>query len=217
MDMDPLHNMQEYHKIHTIWKRDEKGRVIEGDYSLPEFEYLAGVDWEWTEKIDGTNVRVGWDESGEVSFGGRTSNAQLPTKLFAALRDLFLTEEKITKMQDMFIDNKVTLYGEGYGAGIQKGGGNYRPDQGLILYDIWLNGWWLKRDDVADIAFKLGIPYAPVVGKTTLAEACDFVRHGFDSAWGPFEAEGLVGRPSLELFDRAGRRIITKIKCRDYK
>jgi hypothetical protein len=37
------------------------------------------------------------------------------------------------------------------------------------------------------------------------------------SRWGEFEAEGLVARPEVELFDRAGHRIITKIKAKDLK
>jgi hypothetical protein len=36
--------MNEYHKIHTIFKRDEKGKLIFGDFSRPEFEYLQHND-----------------------------------------------------------------------------------------------------------------------------------------------------------------------------
>jgi len=38
-----------------------------------------------------------------------------------------------------------------------------------------------------------------------------------ESVWGDFQAEGIVARPGVELFDRAGRRIITKLKCRDFR
>jgi hypothetical protein len=31
-----------------------------------------------------------------------------------------------------------------------------------------------------------------------------------------FQAEGIIARPSVELFSRGGHRIITKIKCRDF-
>lgn len=50
--------MSEYHKINTLFKRDEKNLIIEGDYSCPEFAYLAENEWTWTEKVDGTNIRV---------------------------------------------------------------------------------------------------------------------------------------------------------------
>ena len=35
--------------------------------------------------------------------------------------------------------------------------------------------------------------------------------------WGDFQAEGYVARPSIELHTRGGDRIITKIKCKDFR
>ena len=32
--------MDKYPKINTVYKRDEKGRLIDGHWSTPEFEYL---------------------------------------------------------------------------------------------------------------------------------------------------------------------------------
>jgi len=40
---------------------------------------------------------------------------------------------------------------------------------------------------------------------------------GFMSAWGEFKAEGIVARPSIELIARNGKRIITKIKHKDFE
>ena len=77
--------MREYPKINTIWKRDDRGRVIEGEYATPELEYLADLAWEWTEKVNGTNIRIGWDGAkpplGDYEIGGRTADAQIPAKL----------------------------------------------------------------------------------------------------------------------------------------
>ena len=50
--------MKEYHKIQTVFKRDPETNhrtLLEGQYSMPEFEYLANNQWVFTEKIDGTN------------------------------------------------------------------------------------------------------------------------------------------------------------------
>lgn len=55
----------EYHKINSIYKRDEKTKEFTNEFSLPEFEYLKHNLWEFTEKIDGTNVRIIW-ENGEL-------------------------------------------------------------------------------------------------------------------------------------------------------
>ena len=37
---------------------------------------------------------------------------------------------------EVFPDGAAVLYGEGYGAKIQKGGGNYRADQDFVLFDV---------------------------------------------------------------------------------
>ena len=113
--------------------------------------------------------------------------------------------------------NGVCLYGEGYGAKIQKGGGNYRPDQDFVLFDVLVDEWWLQRENVEDIATKLGIEVVPIIGEGTLHDMVDQTRGRFDSAWGPFLAEGIVARPVTELKTRSGHRLITKIKCKDFR
>lgn len=205
--------MNEYVKINTIWKRDERGRIIEGDYATPELAYLAGTDWEWTEKVDGTNVRVGWNGS-TVEFGGRTANAQMPTKLVAALRDLF---SDTSMLSEVFGESEAVLYGEGYGAGIQGGGGNYSPSQTFVLFDVTVGPWWLRREDVTDVAGKLGLRTVPIIGRGTLQWASDQAKASLTSDWGAFASEGLVGRPAVDLFSRKGERVMAKIKTKDFR
>nr|VFJ68585.1 MAG: RNA ligase [Candidatus Kentron sp. FW] len=208
--------MSEYHKIQTVYKRDPatKHKTLSmGAYSMPEFEYLANNTWSFTEKVDGTNIRV-YIKDGEVRFGGKTDNAQIPTHLSKALDELFTP--KHDALLENFKDADVCLYGEGYGAKIQKGGGLYRQDQGFVLFDIRIGEWWLKREDIEEIAGGLGIDIVPVIGYGTLDEMIDMARNGFDSRWGKFAAEGIVARPTVELKTRAGKRIITKIKGKDF-
>jgi hypothetical protein len=78
--------MKEYHKIETLFDRDDKFKVVIGKWRLPEFEYLKDNLWLYTEKIDGTNIRVMWDaQTKAVRFGGKTDNAQMPAFLLAKL------------------------------------------------------------------------------------------------------------------------------------
>lgn len=210
--------MSEYHKIQTIFKRDMSKRktLLEGQWTLPEFEYLAGNLWEFTEKVDGTNVRVTFNAGIGLSFGGRTDDAQMPTQLMARLHERF--DPQVTRLAEMFPDpaSSVVLYGEGYGAKIQKGGINYRSDQDFVLFDVRVGQWWLQRKDVEDVAHKLGLDVVPVIGMGTLHAAVAWVKRGIVSNWGPFWAEGIVARPRTELMTRSGQRIIAKIKCRDF-
>lgn len=205
--------MKEYSKIQSIFKRDEKShKFIEGAFSLPEFEYLKDNTWVWTEKIDGTNIRVFWDGE-KVSFGGRTANAQIPVFLYDKLNELFSSD----KFKEYFPDTPLCLYGEGYGARIQKGGGNYISNGvSFILFDVLIGDWWLKREDLEDIAIKLQIDIVPVIGKGSLSDAASFIKKGFTSTFGDFLAEGLVLKPEVDLFSRMGHRIISKIKHTDF-
>lgn len=210
--------MSEYHKIHTVFKRDLQSRtkdIIEGEYSRPEFEYLANNAWTFTEKVDGTNIRVILKD-GTVTFGGRTDAASIPANLVSRLNERFLTVSARQKFAAAFPDGAV-LYGEGYGPKIQKGGGLYRKDQDFVLFDIRVGRWWLLRPAVEDVAKCLGIDIVPIVGEGTIKDAVEKVRGGLTSAWGNFQAEGLVLRPKTELLTRGGDRIITKIKGRDFK
>lgn len=205
--------MREYHKIDTIFKRDPQNlkRIVEGDFSQDAFAYLVGNEWIFTEKVDGTNIRVIVDD-GRVRFGGKTDNASIPAKLIDCLRDRFLPQQ--SAMLDMFPEG-ACLYGEGYGAKIQSGG-NYRPDQDFVLFDVLIGEWWLHRDAIEDIASKLGLDVVPIIGTGSLADAVSLTRAGFPSRWGSFIAEGIVARPAVELKTRNGRRVITKIKHRDF-
>jgi len=205
-----------YPKIKTVFERNPETKyktLLEGKFATPEFEYLQNNTWIWTEKVDGTNTRVIFDGEA-ITFGGKTDRAQMPAFLVNKLNELFLPQIEVFK--ENFPDG-ICLYGEGYGAKIQKGGGNYRQDQGFVLFDVKIGEWWLKREDVSDVATKLGIDVVPEVGIGNLQEMVEFVRHGFRSKWGDFQAEGIVARPLVELAARSGRRIITKIKHKDFK
>ena len=208
--------MSEYHKIQSIFKRDmtsPRKTLIEGDWTQPEFEYLAGNAWEFTEKVDGTNIRVILKD-GAVTFGGRTDEAQIPAKLAERLNERFLPQAAL--MVEV-LGNDAVLYGEGYGAKIQKVGGSYRPDQDFVLFDVRVGPWWLKRLDVQDIGEQLGLDVVPVIGSGSLHDAVAWAKRGIRSTWGDFEAEGIVARPSVELQTRGGQRLIAKIKCRDFR
>ena len=208
--------MKSYHKIQTVYKRNPKTKVralLEGDYSLPEFSYLQNNVWEFTEKVDGTNIRVMFNGQ-DVTFGGKTDNASIPSLLVSRLNDRFMKFPILQVFREKFKDG-VCFYGEGYGAKIQKGGGNYRQDQDFVLFDVKIGHWWLQRKDVCEIAHVFGIDVVPAIGQGTLKEMVQMAKAGFKSRWGDFQAEGIVARPLVELNTRGGNRVITKIKCKD--
>lgn len=208
--------MKEYHKIITVFERDPETKfrtLLHGIFATPELKFLADADWIFTEKVDGTNIRVMWN--GEtVVFGGKTDNAQIPAFLVERLQSRFSTTEGRQRLAETLPDG-AGLYGEGYGTKIQKGG-NYRPDQDFVLFDVKVGDWWLQRPDIEDVAHNLALDVVPIIGTGTLFNMADLAAKGFQSQWGPFTAEGIVARPATELCTRSGHRIITKIKHRDF-
>ena len=203
--------MFEYPKIDSIWKRDNRGVFLD-IYSTPEIEYLKDAPWSWAEKVDGTNIRVFSWEGSEPIFRGRTDQAKIPLYLFDRLSEIF----------PRFVKDKAPpgtiLFGEGYGAKIQKGGGNYKSDGcDFVLFDVFIENCWMARESLEDIASKLNLAIVPIVGVGTLEEASIAVKEGITSTWGNFPMEGLVLKPTVELRNRIGNRIITKVKGKDFR
>lgn len=206
----------EYGKIDTLFERDERFVV---NPSILRKRVIGTIrEWEVTEKIDGTNIRVMFSEHGTIRFGGRTQNAQVPADLMQFLMRTFTPDalKSVFWIDASPVPVSVILYGEGYGAGIQKGGG-YRPDKGFILFDVLVAGkWWLDRPAVEEIASKLGVPAVPNMGLKPMDEIVDLVRNGFKSLIGDCQAEGIVARPIETLFDKRGERLIIKLKTKDF-
>lgn len=210
--------MKEYHKIETLFERDMEGskKLIEGKFRNPVVEYLKDNQWIFTEKVDGTNIRVHWDGH-TVVFGGRTDSAQIPSGLVQKLNTLFLgiTNEQI--FEQKFGGNPVTFYGEGFGPKIQNGG-NYADEVDFVLFDICVGEIFLKRENIEDLAKAFNIKCVPIVLVGTIAEAVEYVKNKPKSvlAIRDVDSEGLVGTPKERIFDVKGERVIVKIKARDF-
>lgn len=209
--------MIEYNKIDTLYKRDMEGskKLLEGEFRNPAVEFLKDNLWQFTEKIDGTNIRVHWDGH-KVQFGGRTERAEIPAHLMNYLSSTFGTSEAEQIFEEKFGETEVILFGEGYGPKIQNGGA-YRPDVSFILFDVLISGNYQPRESIEDIAKAFGIDIVPIIFEGTIQEGVDFVKTHPDSTMGTAKMEGLVGRPKVEMRDRCGKRVIVKIKWEDFK
>ena len=189
----------------------------------------------WDDPVEGSRVE---GVSFSVRFAGKTDNAQIPPKLLAhmeakypkekvlaslGLKEFIPVEEWETEHNWLSYDqipDLYTIYGEGYGLGIQKGGNYIKNGNEFIVFDVKVNDIYLKTDARDEIATKLGAPIVPFIGYFTLDEAIDFVRKGFKStiAENPdYMAEGLVLRTDLGLRNRMGKRLIVKVKYEDFQ
>lgn len=207
--------LKEYEKIETVFLRDEKTKkLLEGKYRNKTVEYLKDNTWEFTEKIDGTNIRVYWDGH-KVSYYGRTDKAQIPAQLMNKLIELFGGDINEEIFEQKFGDKEVILIGEGYGAKIQNGG-SYRNDNDFILFDVCINEKYISREGVKDIANAFNIDTVPIIMIGNLEDGIKYVKERPKSKIGSANSEGLVARPLYELQDENGKRIIVKLKVRDF-
>ena len=210
-----------YPKIYAPFMRFTEGparnTLDKTRWYCPEFEGLKDVPWVWTEKIDGTNIRVLWDGH-RVVIGGRTATAQLNWQLVDFLTTTFPEE----LFEQHFKDTKAVLFGEGFGAGINNGG-SYSETKNFALFDVAvadnnhpLGHWWLEPNAVFDVSEEMGCSIVPYIGTFNVEMAIGVVEDGMPSFYGNFPAEGIVGRPLGGYLSRKAQRILMKVKGRDF-
>lgn len=208
-----------YPKIETVFNRDEKTfKVNTNRYKDKIYSIIR--EWEFTEKIDGTNIRI--LKGNCLELGGRTENAEVPKAIEHYIFDLISME----KLQEIFGDKDVVIFGEGYGGKIQAGekdklrGGKYSNTEKFIVFDVLVSGkFWLKRSDLEEICKNLGFDVVPILPISNLNEACHVTKNGFRSILGDgsIKAEGMIGKTAIPLFDSLHRRVICKIKTEDFE
>jgi len=226
----------EYPKIDTLYDRDEKHAIMVEKLRRPEFELIKR--FQITEKINGRNTRITLFDDGEVVFGGKTDNADIPSELIKYLIKTFTPE----KMQNTFwgdpekIPKSVTLYGEGYGAKMSSGSGIYRRgnDVSFRLFDCFIEEWWLERENLEDIASKLEIKCVPIIATIDfLPKSASEIHELFYNVKDLLVAseegnysnttlqlsppEGIVAKTVPLLFNRKGEKVMWKLKIKDFK
>lgn len=228
-------------EIPQRWLATEK---VDGTNVCVSFERIGATH----EEAGCTREGCEYGEKWVVRFYGRTANAQMPTFLLDHLQRTFTLEKMkslwrgklscvicggrgvmtITPLYDAcscFEPYPIVLYGEGYGAKIQKGGGNYRRnnDVSFRLFDVLIGDIWLARTSVEDVARQLNVPSVPKLGENwELGEIVEAVRGGVLSHVAYLEgvegtkAEGVVAFTDPPLFNGRGQRLIWKLKTQDF-
>lgn len=207
--------MIEYHKIETLFHRDEQTFKIKEPYVLKNKIYGELKHWDCFEKIDGTNIRVFWDcNAKKIHVMGRTNNAQISGDLVRYMYD----SVNPAFFNEYFPETTCTIFGEGYGAGIQSGGG-YSREKRFAIFDVLVDEqWWLNREHVEQAAERLLLPTVPYLGCFPLETVIELARNGFKSGveGATCQAEGIIGKPIENLFDKRGNRVILKLKTKDF-
>ena len=210
--------MSEYPKIPALYRRsaDKGHRVLVGQCNDPAVEYLKDNLWFFKEKLDGTNVRIEWDGF-EVRFFGRTDRAQLPPPLLEHLDVLYGGGDFEAMFEQTFGEKPVTIYGEGIGPKINKGG-DYGDVQ-FVAFDVLVDEtYWLDQGSLEAVLTSMGVPFVPLYfpGPERLSDVVRKINHegrvisGYKTA---SPAEGLVATPAYPVRSVRGKRIQVKIKA----
>ena len=141
-DRKKLNSLTKYPSILTFHKM-VNGNLIDSPYEDNIDDFYA------TEKIDGTNVRIIIDYSGNVVIGSRENLLYLNGEYFydtsQGIVEYFLkNDEKIKELVDtsLYLDllnernDLVIIYGELYGGKIGKGAKNYGIENDFRIFDI---------------------------------------------------------------------------------
>lgn len=165
------------------------------------------------EKIDGTSTKVIFKD-GEVNFASGCINHEIFVKLF----DLEFLKSKFA---ELFGNETVVIYGEGYAGKIQKMSATYGKDLKFIAFEVKVGGSWLNVPNAEDIVNKLKlefVSYKKIKAEIDLidaerdADSVQAVRNGM----GSHIREGIVIRPLIELTKNNGERIIAKHKREEF-
>lgn len=187
---------------------------VKDDYRNPMFFYLSNLPWTAKRKYDGTNIRIKWDGE-QAIVAGKTDKANIESipglKEFVEKR---LLEERFE--EHLGRDKTFYLFGEWVGPKVQDNELGLEEND-LILFDVKVeDGVWFSPENVIDFAENFGLShfetYAEHIDEAdNLDELIGRVQKG---AYADFE--GIVCEPLCQALDRQGRRVICKIKNKDY-
>jgi hypothetical protein len=222
LKMEELNKFTTYTKYSSPFKKDEKFmNTTELSQKLPKGRWIK------TEKVDGTNIRIildTQDENRERNFyiGSRklilNQNDKSSNQFFDCLNDI-----NIFKLIEYFKDVKQTIiiYGEGYGAGVQKGG-IYSPKKNFRVFDIRIGNAYQDWEYIEKVCIDNQLNIVPVIGECEELnyEECikslnEFQNTLINEGDGG-KPEGVVYKFEPVLLNKYGERLIFKVKFKDF-
>jgi len=202
--------------------------------SIRNFPFILEVGEEVviTEKIHGSNVKIGLVNGEEVASSMKVQRAkpehegESPDELVKAnrywgpwfapgIKDLIYSIYESCKQPA-----QILLYGEVYGSGIQKGFmyGLDQDKQGFLSFDILVQGHYLGWEEFHELCttFGVGTPTilyrGPFIDLAHIKTICD----GNTSLGGDHVREGGVIRPVVERRAEKGNRVCFKYRTDRY-
>jgi hypothetical protein len=217
--------VKEYHKIRTYYERAGKPYKVTPKRQVLTEEFTVINRWVIDEKVDGTNTRFIFDGE-KVTWAGRTARAQFGKELSAFLDGV------AEHMSQLGWNTPLIIFGETVGPKIN--GNPYGLDEFQFFgFDVWISrltppsalsvpnwdwGYWLNRSALT--AFLAGaqierVPYLCDMQYKNAELVMNEARSRLPGNKTDY-FEGIIGRPAVELVSQRGRRVIWKLKRKDF-
>ena len=222
MEIEEINEFTKYSKYSSPFKKDEKFKnTNELSQKLPIGKWIK------TEKIDGTNIRIIFtkpDEEGNriIHIGSRklilNPNDKNSDQFMSCLGDI-----NLNKLKEYFkeVNSTVIIYGEGYGAGVQKGG-IYSPNKNYRVFDIRIGNAYQDFEYVEKVCIDNQLNIVPVLEEVREMTYGDCIT-SLDKFKDTLITEGTGGTPEgivykfePVLLNKYGERLIFKVKFKDF-
>ena len=215
-----------YPKMDTLFERAKEGDNIGKVTNIirdPRFDIVDPVSWMFTEKIDGTNIRIYSYMDGAArkwAIGGRTDAAQIHGTLMQHVNEMM---ERIGPILAEKFEGDLVLCGEGCGAGIQKGAGYFDAPH-FVMFDIVRTDTafpvFFEWHSVVGIGQMLDIPVVPQISGD-MVDIITMMTEGCTTLLGKQQAqmEGVVARTDPNLYFTTGdsvKPLRWKLKTKDF-
>ena len=184
---------------------------------LETYPELQNETYIVTEKLDGANIQIYFEPGVPYRIGKRSDFLKEDETFFDIHSTVKKYQESLDKIQKHveITKNKIRLYGEIYGSGIQKRV-NYGDEKYIAFFDVEVNGeLWAPRDFM-HLAEGFDLPRVPVIQiKANITEVLS-LSENFNTNINPVEnnaSEGLVIRPfGKNYYSHVGAIFILKKK-----
>jgi RNA ligase (TIGR02306 family) len=173
-----------------------------------------------SEKIHGTNARIGWVE-GTLLAGSHGLQRRRPEPEQMAANTYWFpaTLEPVRSLLDELRQSgpAVILYGEIYGARVQSLHYGRREGLGFAAFDVLVGEHYLDHDAFVALCGRHGVATVPVLERGPFSlERVAALSRGQTALPGRHIREGVVVRPIVERFDPRIGRVILKYLSDDY-
>lgn len=192
---------------------------IENLRNFPEV-FASGEEIVVSEKIHGTNARIGWVE-GSLLAGSHGLQRKRPAPEEIATNTYWFpsTLEPVQSLLDELRQGHsvAVLYGEIYGSRVQSLHYGRRDGLGFAAFDVLVGEHYLDYDDFAALCSRHGVATVPLLerGLFSLERIAELSR-GQTTLADQHIREGVVVRPVKERFDPEIGRVILKYLSDDY-